>query len=160
MCWDVDDRGVGVCEDMCVGSPGDPICDDPDDVCAQWNDGATVLCLLECDPLLEECVDGQACYPINDAFVCVPDTSGDSGVHGDACAFLNACDPGHICIGPSAHNKCAGAVGCCSTVCSVTDPNADANCAALDPGQSCESWFPEGWAPMGYSDVGVCAVPL
>jgi hypothetical protein len=160
MCWDVDDRGVGVCEDMCVGSPSAPICDDPDDVCALWNDGATVLCLLECDPLLQACVEGQGCYPINDAFVCVPDVSRDSGLHGDPCELLNACDPGSLCIGPGAHSDCAGAVGCCSSVCSTMDPNSDANCAALDPGQTCESWFLEGLAPTGYADVGVCAVPL
>jgi hypothetical protein len=160
MCWNVDETGVGVCEDMCTGSAEAPICENPDDTCSIANDGAISLCLPECDPLIQECDEGQACYPINDAFACAPDASGDPGVHGDACEFINSCDPGNICIGADAHSNCAGAVGCCSSVCSVMDPNSDADCAALDPGQSCEAWFIDGMAPPGYEDTGVCALPV
>ena len=161
MCWNVDETGVGICEDMCTGSAEAPICENPDDTCSQANDGAIVLCLPECDPLIQECEDGQACYPINDAFACAPDASGDdNGVHGDPCEFINSCDPGNICIGADAHSNCAGAIGCCSSTCSVMDPNSDADCAGLDAGQSCEAWVVEGMAPPGYEDVGVCALPV
>ncbi len=161
MCWGVDEAGVGICEDMCTGSSEAPICENPDDTCSIANNGAIVLCLPECDPLLQECEDGQACYPINDAFACAPDASGDdNGAHGDPCEYINSCSPGNICIGAEAHTGCPAATGCCSSTCSVMDPGSDGGCADLDPGQSCEAWFVEGMAPPGYEDVGVCALPV
>jgi hypothetical protein len=160
MCWNVDETGVGTCEDMCTGSAEAPICENPDDTCAQANDGAIVLCLPECDPLLQECDEGQACYPINDAFSCAPDASGDPGVHGDPCEYINSCDPGFICIGADAHTNCMSGNGCCSAVCSLQDSMVTDPCPALDAGQSCEAWFVEGMAPPGYEDIGVCALPL
>ena len=39
------------------------------------------------------------CYPrgINEVFTCVPDASGEMGVYGDPCEYINVCDPGLFC---------------------------------------------------------------
>jgi hypothetical protein len=160
MCWNVDENGVGLCEDMCTGSEDAPICENPDDACSIANGGAIVLCLPECDPLLQDCGEGQACYPIADAFVCAPDASGELGTHGEPCEFINACDAGNVCIGADAFVDCRSGLGCCASVCAVSDIDADAECDALSSGQGCEPWFVEGMAPPGYEDIGVCALPL
>jgi hypothetical protein len=161
MCWNVDEQGVGVCEDMCTGSADNPICEDPNDACSIANNGAIVLCLQACDPLIQDCeVENEVCYPINEDWVCAPDASGDTGAYGDPCEYINACDPGSVCVGAQAFTNCPSAQGCCSVVCDVTAPDADDDCTALDPGQTCEPWYVEGMAPPGYETLGVCALPL
>lgn len=160
MCWNVDENGVGVCEDMCTGSADNPICENPDDVCSIANDGAIVLCLAACDPLSQTCpIENEVCYPINDVWACAPDASGEMGAYGDPCEYINACDLGAVCLGAAAFTECTGGVGCCSTVCNIDAPESDAECQALDPGQSCEPWYTEGMAPPNYENVGVCALP-
>lgn len=160
MCWNVDAKGAGVCEDMCTGSVDAPLCEDPDDVCAIANDGAISLCLSACDPLIQDCaIENEVCYPINDSWACAPDASGDkAGAYGDPCEFINACDEGFICVGAGGFTACAGG-GCCTQVCDHMSPTSDEECAALDPGQLCEAWYLEGQAPPGYENVGACLVP-
>ncbi|MCX4242327.1 ribulose phosphate epimerase [Paraliomyxa miuraensis] len=163
MCWDVDpETNVGTCVAMCTGDESNPICEDPDTSCAIANDGAIVLCLPNCDPILQDCAEGQACYPIQDAWSCAPDASGESGVYGDPCEFINVCDPGLICLGAGAvppGEACEGAAGCCTEVCDLTDPTGDAQCSGQAGGQTCQPWYEEGSAPPGYEDVGACALP-
>jgi len=163
MCWDVDPKtNVGTCVAMCTGDESNPICEDPDTSCAIANDGAIVLCLPACDPILQDCPEGQACYPIQDAWSCAPDASGETGVYGDACEFINVCDPGYICLDAStvpAGEACEGAGGCCTAVCDLMDPQGDAQCEGAAGGQTCQPWYEEGNAPPGYEDVGACALP-
>ena len=163
MCWDVDPKtNMGTCAAMCTGDESNPICEDPDTTCAITNDGAIVLCLAACDPILQDCVEGQACYPIQDGWACAPDASGETGVYGDPCEFINVCDPGYICLDASAvptGEACEGAAGCCSAVCDITDPMGDAQCEGSAGGQTCQPWYEEGSAPPGYEDVGACALP-
>ena len=157
LCWYVVD-GQGTCVEFCGGSPEVPSCP-PDHSCTISGAGVLSICIAECDPLAPDCLPGFACIPINDGFTCAFDDSGRSGAHGDACRYVNSCDPGLICLAADAHSACDGALGCCSTVCRLSDPASDAGCAGLDPGQTCEPWFVRGMAPAGYEDVGVCAVP-
>lgn len=163
MCWDVDPKtNIGTCVAMCTGDESNPICEDPDTSCAIANDGAIILCLPNCDPLLQDCADGQACYPINDAWSCAPDASGETGVYGDPCEFINVCDPGYVCLDASTvppGQMCEGAAGCCTAVCDLTDPAGNDQCEGVAGGQSCEAWYAEGMVPPGYEDVGVCAIP-
>lgn len=160
MCWDVDpETNMGVCVAMCTGDESNPICEDPDTSCAIVNEGALVLCLPACDPLLQDCADGQACYPVFEDWQCVPDASGEMGVYGDPCEYINVCDPGLACLGAAAVPDCQGSVGCCSEICDVTDPAGDAQCTGAPDGQTCQIWYEEGSAPPGYEDVGVCALP-
>jgi hypothetical protein len=163
MCWDVDGKtNVGTCVAMCTGDEANPICEDPATSCAIANDGAIVLCLLSCDPILQDCAEGQACYPIQDAWSCAPDASGEAGIYGDACEYINACDPGFICVDASAvpaGEVCSGAGGCCTGVCDTSDPMGDDQCEGVAGGQTCQPWYEEGNEPPGYEDVGVCALP-
>jgi hypothetical protein len=164
MCWDVDqETNMGTCVAMCTGDTANPICEDPDTTCSIANDGAIVLCLPVCDPILQDCAEGQACYPVAEDWVCGPDASGDTGVYGDPCEFINVCDPGYICLDPStvpAGEACEGAGGCCTAVCDLTDPMGDAQCEGAAGGQTCEPWYTEGNAPPGYEDVGACVLPM
>ncbi|MCA9653947.1 MAG: ribulose phosphate epimerase [Myxococcales bacterium] len=158
MCWDVDpETNMGTCVAMCTGDSANPICEDPDTSCSIANDGAIVLCLPNCDPLLQDCAEGQACYPVADIWVCGPDASGEMGAAGDPCEFINVCDVGNICLDASAWPDCAGSIGCCSPVCDTTDPMGDAQCPGA--GQTCQPWYEEGNAPPGYENVGACALP-
>ncbi len=157
MCWDVDvDTNIGVCVAMCEGSPMNPTCDDASATCTIANDGVINLCLPGCDPLTQNCPGGQGCYPVDDAFVCAPDASGDAGVAGDGCQFINSCAPGLACIATDAYGPAClfGGAGCCSPFC---DTDAPAACPEAD--QECTGWFEEGVAPVGLDDVGVCTVP-
>jgi len=153
MCWDVDPKtNMGVCVAQCNGSAENPICDDPDTVCSIANNGALQICLPVCDPLLQDCSDSQACYPIGDDWACAPDVSGEMGTFPDPCEFINVCDPGFICAGDAAEGNGAA----------VCNPVCDTSMAVECPGQGqmCLAWYVEGEAPPGYEDVGVCTLPV
>ncbi len=159
MCWDVDDETlIGTCVAFCMGSPAAPVCVDPSASCILGNGGVLVVCLPSCDPLLQPCPEGQACYPISGGFVCGPDASDALGAYGDPCAFVNGCDPGLFCAGAELVPSCrAGA--CCSPYCDAEDPDATAACPGAADGQQCTAWFEVGEAPPGLENVGACAVP-
>lgn len=161
ICWSVDREGIGHCVQMCTGSADNPTCPRPDDWCAVSGNGDIALCIEGCDPLAQDCMlEGEVCYPFNDTWGCAADASGDAGVFGDPCEFINACDLFHVCVGEAAVGLCPGALGCCTQVCDVFDGAADAECAALAPGFACEGWWREGQAPPAYEHVGVCVLPL
>jgi len=160
MCWDVDgETNTGTCVAMCTGDESNPLCEDPDTFCTIANDGAIVLCLPSCDPILQDCAEGQACYPINDGFACAPDASGEMGIYGDPCEFINVCDPGLACVNPEVVPGCSGAMGCCSELCDLADPGGAMQCSGQGGGQDCVPWYEEGNEPPGYEDVGICAIP-
>jgi hypothetical protein len=114
--------------------------------------------LTLCDPILQDCAADEGCYPIRKAWGCASDASGAVGAYGDACEFVNACDPGLTCLNVDAVPGCGGAVGCCSEFCELSDPRGDAQCSGVAGGQVCLAWYEAGAAPPGYEDVGVCAV--
>jgi hypothetical protein len=153
ICWDVDlATSTGTCVAYCDGTLEDPTCVD-DHRCVQANGGVLNLCLPVCDPLVQDCEAGTACYPAGLAFACISDASGASGAYGDPCAYVNVCDPGLACLGPAAVPGCTGEVGCCTPFCTVES----ATCPGL--GQSCVAWFDEGTAPLGLDDAGICMLP-
>lgn len=159
MCWDVDgETNEGTCIAFCTGSENAPVCDDPTTSCSIANDGVLTLCLPTCDPLTQNCAEGQACYPIDNSFVCAPDASGeDQGADNDPCEFINACDMGNICVNPAIVQGCpAGSGGCCQNVCDLSADPADQGCDTME---TCEPWFEEGMVTPGFEDVGVCALP-
>src|SRR5690242_2592745 len=72
-CWDVmdvDGMAVGVCTPFCTGTADDPICP-PDTSCLIANDGSINLCVSTCDPLLQDCGSGLACFWANNGFNCI-----------------------------------------------------------------------------------------
>lgn len=156
MCWDVDgDTDIGTCVAMCEGSAAMPTCVDPSTSCVISNGGVLNLCLPGCDPLMQDCTGGQACYPIDDTFVCAPTAGGVGGDAGDPCEFINACAPGNACITPEVVGPAcpAGSPACCSEFCSLSLP------ACSLAGQECVAWFEEGAAPPQFQDLGICSVP-
>jgi hypothetical protein len=160
MCWNVDpETNQGTCIAFCAGSENNPICDDPSTTCSITNDGVLILCLPNCDPLLQECDDGEACYGIIDGYVCAPDVSGEMGAFGDPCEAINVCDPGLECMPAAGVPDCPGAMGCCTEFCDLSNPNASDECAGSSGGQMCLGAFEQGDAPPGYEDVGYCLVP-
>ncbi|MEM9459570.1 MAG: ribulose phosphate epimerase [Myxococcota bacterium] len=155
MCWDVDpDTNIGTCVAMCTGDESDPQCEDPDTTCVNVN---IVLCLPVCDPLLQDCPEGQACYGIDDDYTCAPDASGEMGVFGDPCEFINACDPGLFCANAVAVPNCQGSIGCCSEFCDLDEPSGDAQCSGQAGGQECLAMTDN--PQPGYEAVGGCAIP-
>jgi len=161
MCWNVNpETNTGTCVAFCSGAEANPVCEDPGTSCNILNDGALILCLPNCDPLLQDCNEGEACYPTNDAFSCVPDAGGEMGAFGEGCEYLNVCDAGLFCAAPDGVPDCEGSLGCCSSFCEFTDPEASASCPGAAGGQECVAWYEEGQAPPGYEGVGACLIPV
>ncbi|MCX4246097.1 ribulose phosphate epimerase [Paraliomyxa miuraensis] len=159
MCYYVDpETGTGTCVGFCEGSEAAPMCDDGF-LCSISNDGVLILCRRECDPILQDCMGSAACLPANgsEGFVCIVDASGEGGAPADPCEYLNACDPGLFCANADVVPGCAGAVGCCSEFCDLSDADPDAGCSLM--GQACEPWFEMGAEPPGLEHVGACVLP-
>ncbi|MEM7152268.1 MAG: hypothetical protein AAF799_05465 [Myxococcota bacterium] len=155
MCWDVDPKLLeGTCVEQCTGDESNPSCENPQTTCAISADGLA-LCLPSCNPLQpSDCPEEQGCYPISTSWRCAPDASGDLGAYGDPCEFINTCDPGLVCVSPSAVPGCKG-FGCCTDVCDLDEPE----CKDMELGVECTPWTDENSTPIGYEDVGVCALP-
>jgi len=155
MCWNVDAMGVGICTSFCTGSQEEPSCADPDTSCVVANEGVLILCLPGCDPLLQECETGQACYPIilQETYACAPDASGpDQGALGDPCEYLNACDPGLYCENANMVPDCTGSMGCCAQFCDTAEP------VCMAQGTECAPLLEA--APPGRENVGGCTLPM
>jgi len=105
--------------------------------------GEPSVCGVPCDPLLQDCADGDACYLIRSGSICV---SAGAGTQGDECMSLDACAPGLVCLDAMNLPGCTGA-DCCSPLCDLTDPGPVCECVAF---------YGVGMAPPGYEDVGVC----
>ena len=156
MCWNVNgETNMGVCVGFCEGNEANPICPDPEQGCSITNNGVLILCLPFCDPLLQDCAEGEACYPEPNGFFCSPDAGGEEGAFGDPCEYLNVCDPGLWCADATSVPDCAGSTGCCSEYCDTSDPDA----VCMGVGQMCTPFYEEGQAPPGYETVGVCVIP-
>jgi hypothetical protein len=158
ICRGLDDQDMGVCVAQCAGTPDMPVCA-AETACAKFNGGVLDLCVPSCDPLMPSCADGEVCVfaEDSDAFICVNDFSGEEGQLNDACEFVNACDPGLMCVESVSAKECdQAAQGCCQPFCDTSLPDPDSQCAGQD--QVCKPFF-EVQPPMGLEDVGVCAVP-
>lgn len=101
----------------------------------------------DCHPLLQNCADGEACYPVDDGALCAP--IAEPAQPGDVCEFINACDIGLVCVTADAVDGCAGP-GCCAPLCDVASGLCE------DPGAVCTPYYEEGTAPPGLEDVGLC----
>ncbi len=155
-CWFVDDRTLqGECVAMCTGNYSWLICEDPGAFCTVSGDGLIALCLPLCDPLTQDCPEGQGCYAIQEAFGCAPDASGEMGASGEPCRFINGCDPGQICLWAGAAPGCGGgSSGCCSSICDLDGRNPP-----CPPGEECVAWQEEPYVHPSLEDVGVCVLP-
>lgn len=159
MCWHIDRATwTGTCVPHCQGTPDAPICP-PGTLCAIIDCNDLTLCLPPCDPLLQDCPEGDVCVPDRDdpdGFVCIFDASGDDGHVFGACDHLHDCDEALACVDSKLGLECEPTMfgGCCLPFCDTTQP-------PTCPGalQQCLPWFATGEAPPGRENVGVCGVP-
>ncbi|HEY0135676.1 MAG TPA: hypothetical protein VGB85_16445, partial [Nannocystis sp.] len=156
LCWDPVAPDQAVCVALCQGSEAEPSC--PAQLashCVEFDAGTLELCLPICDPLAQDCANGHLCVYFPEDFVCMYDASGaDAGAVFGPCERVNGCDIGLLCLEASAGVECdQNASGCCLPLCSLSDP-----AACPGAGQKCTPFYPEGMAPAGHEDVGVCAV--
>jgi len=160
MCWNVDsETGMGVCVQLCGGTPNAPTCDDPSTSCSVAHDGILPLCLTDCDPILQDCpVENESCVVTADGGLrCEPNQAGTTGYHGDPCEYTNVCQPGLFCWIGEVIAGCNDPY-CCTEFCDVTDPSSSQDCAATAPGSECIDWFENG-PPPGLEHVGFCGLP-
>ncbi len=159
MCWNVDVDKMGICFELCGGSPETPTCKAPKTSCAVYGEATLALCLPGCNPVVQNCDPSDVCIENpgggDDGFICVPDASGDEGQLHDPCMFANSCDPGLQCVDSAWAVECDQLEeSCCEPFCDITLPNT---CPGV--GQVCNAYFEEGTAPMGCENVGYCRVP-
>ncbi len=99
-----------------------------------------------CHPLLQDCIDGEACYAQDGGFECDGAGTGDEN---DVCADGNECSPGYECVDATQLESCAGDA-CCTQFCDLES----ADCGG---GLECRPWSDDP-AP-GYENVGTCGDP-
>jgi hypothetical protein len=107
--------------------------------------------LVPCDPLLQDCPQGELCAWSGDIFGCLDSTRQIPS--GEPCDAVNDCAAGNFCADAAALPACNGAA-CCAPFCDLTDPI----CSIA--GTECVAFFEEGMAPPGHEDVGVCILPF
>jgi len=155
ICWGVDMAGNGSCVEQCSGTAEAPFCSNKG-FCTISGSGVLNLCLPSCDPLLQDCAEGDACYSIGDGFTCAPDASGDTGKANDPCEFINVCERGLFCADPVVVGAgCPmGSMGCCTPFCEFPEG------ACANPDQACVQFFDPAMLPPGdpWLDIGYCGV--
>jgi hypothetical protein len=154
-CWDVQDvdgEAIGTCTAFCTGTADMPECP-PGSQCLVSGSGVINLCIPTCDPILQDCNGGLACFWANNGFNCIFTTSDIPS--GEPCGFINDCAQGNGCITAEALPSCAGSA-CCSPWCLLGD--GDLPCEVL-PGSTCVPFFEQGMAPPGYEHIGICLLP-
>ncbi len=153
MCWYVDPKTLeGRCIPLCSPPEEAPTCIDPTRSCDITAQGFPLLCLTLCHPLAQDCVPGDVCVDTGADFHCVRQTDGGGGgAPGDPCQWMAECDPGAACIDSSNFSRCDD-TSCCSPFCTVGDATP---CLA---GQQCVPYHAKGSAPVGFEDLGLCAV--
>lgn len=150
--------GMGTCTAMCTGSARAPICPDMSP-CPIASRGTLNLCIPSCDPLVQDCAAGKACYPINDGFLCFEDASEGGGAANAPCEFINVCAAGLMCadvafVGAGCPG---GSTGCCTPFCEF--PGG----ACPNPDQSCVQFYDPMDVPINPPNaaaIGVCGLAM
>jgi hypothetical protein len=104
--------------------------------CSISHEGTIILCLQPCDPLVQDCPEGQSCQAAAAEFVCVRP---GIGTVGDPCGLFVDCEAGLSCVATSTA-KCDGT--CCTEACDPTTPSCSL------PEQTC----------VPFDDAGICSV--
>ena len=108
--------------------------------------------VVTCDPLVQDCADGEACALLQQQFACVAVTV--EGGDGDVCVTPSECGPGLACCPSALVPGCAGP-NCCVPLCDV-GAGAAAGCSATT---TCSPVFTGPNVPAEYQDYGVCKAP-
>jgi hypothetical protein len=111
-------------------------------------DGGLVCEGERCNPLENDCPEGELCIFFNTEFQCFPSMADGSGVSGAPCDTATSCNEGLACIQSVFFTNCASDA-CCSPNCDLSEPNTCPNAGA---GEVCMQWF------MGQDDTDPCYV--
>jgi len=162
MCWDVDPRTLqGVCVPFCAPEGQEPVCPAGTQCLVDGLD-VLALCLPTCHPLdPTTCPADATCrfLPASDAAFCIPNDGGRVLAPTIQCGDDDEACPGdEVCVSATTYGGC-GSPSCCTAWCDLSQPDADAQCAAGRPDHACVPVYDDEPAPAGYADLGVCAVP-
>lgn len=149
MCYYTNEEGLGSCVPLCSGNADTPTCPEAFN-CSIANDGTLPLCVYRCDPLLQDCqIDDTGCFWDGAKFNCDP-----AGVllANEACAYINDCAPGHLCVDATSLPACI-ASACCTSFCDLANPHCQTE------GTECIAFFPENTAPPELENTGICTLP-
>lgn len=151
LCMFTDQAGMGgICIEFCDVAMSCPM---TGAACEIYNEGVLPICLPACDPLIQDCPEGQACYQGAAGFACFKNVAPpDKGGQGSECKSVNICQGGYHCADAALLPDCAGE-GCCTAFCAVSE--GDANCP---DGLMCLPFFAEDEPPPEYADVGICSI--
>lgn len=143
----------GICHEFCDMNDQ---CNALPGYCVQANGGFLPICLLKCDPLLQDCPSEQGCYrdTENNGFICAgTDTGMSNGMDNDICEYDNQCVAGFNCLPAVVVADCDPmSTGCCAPFCDTT--MGPGPCAA---GEECVAALAD--PPPELMNVGLCAVP-
>lgn len=164
MCFDIDNNGEGSCVGHCSGEPETPICQKSNETCVTFFEPPVPLCFTACDPLVQNCPEGEGCYmdaPVlgSEGFVCMPTVlaPNENGDYKDLCYNQAGCAPGFSCIWPKNVPNCKYEY-CCSPWCDL-ELNPEI-CGELDATLECVPWYEPGNEQPGLKNLGICALPL
>ena len=135
----------------------------PGEHCFNFNGGSMPVCLPACDPLAQDCAEGEGCYLGLDNFICADPAlpMGQNGQAGAGCDTEQACNPGLLCadasINPACNFPCTSVAvcGCCAAACNLASVNPNEFCGV---GEQCSPVFATNPVP-GTENVGVCVIP-
>ncbi|MCY1063158.1 hypothetical protein OV090_00185 [Nannocystis sp. RBIL2] len=150
LCWNVIPSGQGVCVQVCDGQAATPQCPESQ-LCTKGFGDYHYKCLHTCNPLAQDCIEGEMCAAGDAGFVCAPDVSGEGGHIYDACTAANDCDRGLMCSPSEAAPMCQASPegGCCLPYCELGGVCPD--------GLECYDF--EAWnEPPELIDVGACGL--
>ncbi len=170
VCWNADEDGNGTCLSLCPLMGDDYSCYyENSGTCNVCQECAVGLCIPICNPLLDDCADGQLCVPNNqEGFGCVLDAGDGQSPAGTPCDFVNACDAGTQCLSADLYPapSCEGQSGCCVPMCDWSEFDADLDgvadmgdpaSACELPGTECSPWYENPQqAPPDLAGVGAC----
>lgn len=133
MCWNVDPETLmGECVAFCKGTTENLYCEQEGYECiAASEPDVLALCLFPCSPILQDCQEGEGCYPANNSYSCAPVSVAEGeGLAGDPCEFINGCQPGLACMQGQLVPDCMSEY-CCAPFCELDNPaceNPEATC--------------------------------
>ena len=155
VCGGVDPETLeGKCIEFCQESDEEYTCPTPGYKCTDWVQGIGAFCSKGCNPLGDDCQDDEVCVPSNPGWHCTFDESGDAGADDDPCVFINACDPGLLCVFGTKVADC-NEPACCTPYCDLNKPDLCPEKQTCIPYYAMEDPPPEGLENLGY-----CGIPL
>jgi hypothetical protein len=150
MCYYANAEGIGTCIPQCTGTGMVDASCPAGFNCSISNEGSMILCVYDCNPLLQDCAPaGTGCFWDGALFNCDP--AGDI-TEGQPCGYINDCAPGQICLDAPALPNCAGSA-CCAAYCDLEDP------VCQIAGTECVTFWDEGGPLPGFENVGICVKP-